>query len=123
MSKLQKYTPAPWVMKRTDNDMEDTGLIMGADGMKQVCDTGVAYWYNAQARGVKDLDPVIAQCEADAKLIQAAPDMADVLHKQIDALEPVIEILDRFAPDSTAARILHTLIDVDMAVLVKAGVL
>ena len=72
---------------------------------------------------MKDLDATIAQCEADAKLIQAAPDMAEVLHKQNDAMEQVIEIIDRFAPDSTPARILHTLIDVDMAVLVKAGVL
>ena len=28
---MSKHTPGPWKMKRTDDDMEATGLIMGAE--------------------------------------------------------------------------------------------
>lgn len=73
-----QHTPTPWQMKITDTCAEQTGLIMGAGGLSQVCDTGIAYWHNAQARGV-DCADIVDQCKADAALICAAPELLEAL--------------------------------------------
>ena len=115
MNAPPKHTPAPWnvAVPRAGDPVGNIVITHQTDGLQSNIAT---LWPTA-------LCPEHGDVMANAKVIGCAPDMADVLRKQIDALEQVIEILDRFAPDSTAARILHTLIDVDMAVLVKAGIL
>ena len=76
-----QHTPAPWVLKATESGDEQTGLIMAGDGTHQICDTGVAYWYNRRADGLSPeiTNPIISRANANAKLIVAAPDLLDVL--------------------------------------------
>lgn len=70
------HTPGPWRLKMTDNGEEFSGIIMGgADAARYVCDTGVAFWYNAKLRGVPVADKVIENTLADAHLMAAAPDL------------------------------------------------
>lgn len=95
-----KHTAGEWKIRLTSDNggecfsgVEETGLITDAIG-NTIADTGIAQWMNLRAsaaRGVSngEIDRVIAEKQANARLIASAPIM-------LEALEAVLNMGDDY---------------------------
>lgn len=114
-----KHTPGPWTV---DETYSDASGVLGADGFPVAeievfavlpgysTKFGRKHWAGDEGRSYIERDT--EECEANARLIAAAPEMRDQLEKAADTFGDFRKVLDLFGRPTLAeaARIPETAI-------------
>lgn len=114
---MSTHTPGPWTAHITRDYVQRISprKTIGPFGLFNILSgDGVVASYSHS----RDPRPLTEQEEADAKLIAAAPDMADAGRRALDVMER-----SYLNPESVDLQELLAVIEIQRAALAKAGVL